>query len=61
MKTTPKRLTVNELSLVLNISEKTLKILHKTKQLPGVYIKRQLFFDFEKMLKHFQNLEGGAA
>jgi len=61
MKTIPNRLTAGELSLVLNISEETVKTLAKTKQLPSIRIKNRLYFDFNKVLMHFRKMEGGAA
>ena len=58
---TPERITVNEFSLILNISEATIKKLAKTKQIPSINEKNRLYFDFETVLAHFQRLEGGAA
>jgi hypothetical protein len=54
-------LTAEELSLILDISEFTVKKLARTKQLPTVYAGRQPKFDLYKVLKFFQQLEGGAA
>ena len=54
-------LTAGELSLILNISEATVKNLAKSKDLPCVYARRQPKFDFLEVLKHFERLEGGEA
>ena len=60
MKTT-KHLTMEELSLLLGINERTIKQLVKTRQLPCTYVQRRPFFDFDVLLRHFRRLEGGAA
>jgi len=54
-------LTAEQLSLVLNISEFTVKKLAKDGELPCEYVKRRPQFDMDALLKHFQKLEGGAA
>jgi hypothetical protein len=55
-------LTAAELSLILNISESTVKKLVRNKELPCGYTKNhQLRFDLESVLKYFRELEGGAA
>ena len=61
MKSIPKLISAGELSLVLDISEETVKILAKTGQIPCTYIKRRIFFDITVIMKHFQRLEGGIA
>jgi hypothetical protein len=53
-------LTAEELSLILSISEFTVKKLARTKQLPCNYAGRQPKFNLYQVLKHFQRLEGGA-
>ena len=57
----PSLLTAEELSLVLNISEATVKKLAKAKDLPCVYINRSPRFSLGALLRHFKRLEGGAA
>jgi hypothetical protein len=54
-------LTAEELSLVLDISEFTIKKMAKIKDLPCVYVKRRPMFNFNAILRCFQKLEGGAA
>jgi len=54
-------LTAEELSLVLNISETTIKKLAKAKDLPCVYVNRSPRFSLNMLIKHFKKLEGGAA
>ncbi|MDR1390720.1 MAG: helix-turn-helix domain-containing protein [Treponema sp.] len=61
MKRVVKLLTAEELSFVLNISEQTVKKLAATKQLPCTYKQRSLRFDFNKIVNHFRQLEGGTA
>jgi hypothetical protein len=56
-----KRISASELSLILNISEDTIKILAKTKQIPSKFENRRIWFDFPELLEHFQRLEGGTA
>jgi hypothetical protein len=50
-----------QLSLILNISEFTVKKLAKTGDLPCTYVNRRPHFDMEIILKRFEQLEGGAA
>ncbi|MDR2922640.1 MAG: helix-turn-helix domain-containing protein [Treponema sp.] len=54
-------LTAEELSLVLGISEITVKKLAKAKDLPCVYVNRRPRFSLNALLRHFEKLEGGAA
>jgi hypothetical protein len=61
MKSIPTIISAGELSLILDISEATVKILAKTKQIPCVYIKRRIFFNVAAIINHLQSLEGGAA
>jgi excisionase family DNA binding protein len=56
-----KLLTAEELSRVLGISEITVKKLAKSKELPCVYVNRQLRFSLNALLRHFKRMEGGAA
>jgi len=53
--------TAEQLSLVLNISEFTVKKLARDGELPCTYVNRRPLFDMDVLLKHFQKLEGGAA
>ena len=61
MKLLPTRMTASELSLVLNISEETIKKLEKAKEIPSFIIKKRKYYNFQKVLKHFKKLEGGIA
>jgi hypothetical protein len=55
-----KPLTAAELSLVLDISEFTVKKLARAKQLPCGYTKNgQPRFDMGTLFRHFRRLEGG--
>jgi len=53
--------TAEQLSLVLNISEFTVKKLARDGELPCKYVNRRTQFDVDALLKYFQKLEGGAA
>jgi len=54
-------LTAEQLSLVLNISEFTVKKLAKNGELPCVFVNRRPKFDMEALLRHFRQLEEGGA
>jgi len=54
-------LTAAQLSLILNISEFTVKKLARDKELPCVFVNRRPQFDMDVLLEHFQKLEEGAA
>jgi hypothetical protein len=54
-------LKAEELALILNISEFTIKKLAKEKQLPCRIVNRRFRFDLEKIMKYFKKMEGGAA
>ena len=54
-------MTINELSLVLNISEWTIKKLEKSEQIPSSRKGNQIVFNFQDVLQHFRKMEGGAA
>jgi len=54
-------LSAEQLSLVLSISEFTVKKLARDGELPCEYVNRRPQFDMDALLKHFQKLEGGAA
>jgi Mlc titration factor MtfA (ptsG expression regulator) len=55
------RMTANELSAVLNITEETVKHLAKTGQLPHMQEKNQVYFNFHEIIIYFRQLKGGAA
>jgi hypothetical protein len=61
MKTISRPLTAEELSLILDVSESTIQKMARTKQLPCTYVNRKPSFDFERLLRYFRELEGGAA
>jgi hypothetical protein len=54
-------LSAEQLSLVLNISEFTVKKLAKEKELPCTFLNRRPQFNMDVIFKHFKKLEGGAA
>ena len=51
------KLTVEDLSVVLNIHEETIRKLAKTKQIPSVKQKNRLYFNFSEVLQFFRRLE----
>jgi len=53
-------LNSRELSLVLAISEPTVKKLAKNKELPCYYKNNRPFFSYNAIVKHFRQIEGGA-
>jgi len=54
-------LNAEQLSLILNISEKTIKKLAKEKEIPATFVNRRPQFNWNDIIDHFQILEGGAA
>ena len=54
-------LTAVQLSLILSISEFTVKKLARAGDLPCTYVNRRPQFDMDLLLEYFQKLEGGAA
>ena len=54
-------LNAEQLSLILNISEQTVKKLAKEKELPCTYVNRRPVFNWNTLIIRFQELEGGAA
>jgi hypothetical protein len=58
-----KRILLNaeQLSLILNISEFTVKKLARARELPCTFINRRPLFNLNVVLQHFKKLEGGAA
>jgi hypothetical protein len=50
-----------QLSLILNISEFTIKKLARSKELPCSHINGKIVFSIESVLARFKELEGGAA
>lgn len=54
-------LNVEQMSLVLNISEQTIKKLAKDREIPCIFVNRRPQFDWNTLIKHFWDLEGGAA
>jgi len=54
-------LNAEQLSLILSISEFTVKKLARDGELPCKYVNRRPQFDMDVLLRHFQKLERGAA
>jgi hypothetical protein len=50
-----------QLSLILNVSEFTIKKLARSKEIPCSYINGKIAFSMESVLARFKELEGGAA
>ena len=61
MKNTHPLLTAQELSVVFNISEFTIKELARNGELPCRYLGRRPMFDLKAIRKLMDRLEGGAA
>ena len=53
-------MTAEELALVLNIHEETIRKLAKTQQLPYYRHKKRIYFNFSEILKSFEQLEKDA-
>ena len=53
-------LTAEQLSLILGISEFTVKKLAKARELPCTFVNRRPQFILPQILKHFEKLEGNA-
>jgi len=57
----PQILNAEQVSLILNISEKTVKKLAKDREIPCAFVNRRPQFDWHVLVNHFKELEGGAA
>jgi len=53
--------TAEQLSLILNVSEFTIKKLARSKELPFTYSKGKIVFSMESVFARLKELEGGAA
>jgi hypothetical protein len=60
-KRNPLILNAEQLSLILNISEQTVKKLAKDREIPCTYVNRRPQFNWDALINYFQGLEGGAA
>jgi hypothetical protein len=60
-KKNPLILNAEQLSLILNISEQTVEKLAKDREIPCTYVNRRPHFNWNMLVQHFQELEGGAA
>jgi len=60
-KENPQILNAEQMSLILNISEQTVKKLAKDGELPCRFENRRPKFYWNDLIEHFQELEGGAA
>ena len=54
------KMTTEELALVLNIHEETIKKLAKTEQIPCFHQQNRIYFNFAAVLDHFKLLEESA-
>jgi len=54
-------LTAEQLSIILNISEFTVKRLAREQELPCIFINRRPRFCLGTVIKYLEKLEGGAA
>jgi hypothetical protein len=50
-----------QLSLILNISEFTVRKLAREKEIPCTYVNRRPQFTLDDIFSHFDKLEGGVA
>jgi hypothetical protein len=53
--------TAEQLSLLLNVSEFTIKKLARSNEIPCRYVKGRILFSLESVFARFKELEGGAA
>jgi len=60
-KKNPLILNAEQMSIILNISKKTVKKLVKDREIPCTFINRRPQFEWNVLVKHFKELEGGAA
>jgi hypothetical protein len=60
MRNQKKLLNAEQLSLVLNISEFTVKKLARARELPCTFVNRRPQFSLDAIMRHFRKLEGGA-
>jgi hypothetical protein len=56
----PKLVTPEELSQILGISEFTIRKLVRTDELPCVYVKHRIFFDFDALVDYLYGKECAA-
>jgi len=61
MKNKKNLFNAEQLSLLLNVSEFTVKKLAKTRELPCIFVNRRPLFDLDTVIKQFEKLDGGAA
>jgi len=54
-------ITAEQLAIILNINEFTLKKLARTKELPCIHKSGRILFSLDSVLARFKELEGGAA
>jgi hypothetical protein len=60
-KKNPLILNAEQMSIILNISEQTIKKLAKDREIPCIFVNRRPRFNWNVLVKHFHELEGGAA
>jgi len=60
-KKNPRILNAEQMSVILNISEKTVKKLAKDKEIPCTFVNRRPQFEWNEIVRYFQEIEGGAA
>jgi len=61
MKKNKKKLSTEQLSFILEISEKTIKKLILEDELPHEIVNRKPQFCWNMLITHFEQLEGGVA
>lgn len=54
-------LSTEQVAFIFGISEKTVKLLAKDKEIPCEYVNRRPRFKMNALIKLFESLEGGAA
>ncbi|GHU46107.1 hypothetical protein FACS1894190_18170 [Spirochaetia bacterium] len=60
MENISKLVTPEELSQILNISEFTIRKLARSKELPCMYVKRKMVFDFDALISFLRSKECAA-
>jgi predicted site-specific integrase-resolvase len=61
LSTVPCRVSAEELSVILGITDKTLKALARAGEIPCLKEKNKIYFDVNEIMERFKGLEGAAA
>ena len=55
------KMTAEELAMVFNVNEATIKKLAKSEQIPYLHHKNRMYFNFDEILRHLRLMEEGTA